>query len=225
MNRQPEPCGSEDVANGRAHADMRNKETEIQTQRLDPEVWVDEYGDYLFRYALSRIHDPEVAEDLVQETFLAALHAKEGFRGDSSERTWLTGILKYKIIDHMRRKSREQPTDNIETSIDAMDQHFDDKGKWKVGPAEWRVNPRKLLEQKQFWKVFHECLSKLSRRLARAFVLRELDGLGSEEIRELLNVSDTNSYVMLYRARMGMRACLEVNWFGRENGREQNAVL
>lgn len=96
MRRQPEQWGSGDVANDRGHADMKNMQTETQTQRLDPEVWVDEYGDYLFRYALSRIHDPEFAEDLVQETFLAALHAKEGFTGDSSERTWLTWILKYK---------------------------------------------------------------------------------------------------------------------------------
>ncbi len=106
-----------------------------------------------------------------------------------------------------------------------MDEHFDDKGEWKVGPAKWTVNPTELLEQKEFWRVFYRCVSKLSGRLAQAFVLRELDGLSSDEIRKILNISATNSYVMLYRARMRIRECLEVNWFGHEKAGEQNADL
>ncbi len=204
---------------------MKEKQSEAKSQTLNPETWVDQYGDYLYRYAISRIYEPAVAEDLVQETLLAALQGKEGFEGRSSEKTWLTGILKYKIIDYIRKKSREQPTDTIELAADAMHEHFDDKGEWKVGPAKWTVNPRELLEQKEFWKVFYSCLSKLSERLAKAFVLRELDGLSSEEIRKILNISATNSYVMLYRARMRMRDCLEVNWLDHEKARKQNAVL
>jgi len=204
---------------------MNEKQSVLDKQMLDPEAWVDHYGDYLYRFALSRIQDPAVAEDLVQETFLAALNAQKGFKGHSSEKTWLTGILKYKIIDHIRKKSREQPTDRIESSVDAMDERFDEKGGWRVGPAKWTVNPTELLEQKEFWSVFYRCVSELSGRLAQAFVLRELDGLSSEEIRKTLNVSATNSYVMLYRARMRIRECLEVNWFGHEKAGEQNADL
>jgi RNA polymerase sigma-70 factor (ECF subfamily) len=204
---------------------MNEEQSEAKSQTLDPEAWVDQYGDYLYRYAISRIHEPAVAEDLVQETLLAALQGKEGFKGRSSEKTWLTGILKYKIIDHIRKKSREQPTDTIELVADTVHEHFDDKGKWKVGPAKWTVNPTELLKQKQFWKVFYSCLSKLSERLAKAFVLRELDGLSSQEIREILNISATNSYVMLYRARMRMRDCLEVNWLGHGKVRKENVVL
>ena len=204
---------------------MNEEQAEAKSQTLDPEAWVDQYGDYLYRYAISRIHEPAVAEDLVQETLLAALQGKEGFKGRSSEKTWLTGILKYKIIDHIRKKSREQPTDTIELAADAMHEHFDEKGGWRVGPAKWAVNPKALLEQKEFWEVFYRCLSKLSERLAKAFALRELDGLSSQEIREVLNVSATNSYVMLYRARMRMRDCLEVNWLDQGKARKKNAVL
>lgn len=204
---------------------MNEKQPEVSPQTLDPETWVDQYGDYLYRYAISRIHDSAVAEDLVQETFLAALNAREGFKGLSSEKTWLTGILKYKIIDHVRKRSRERLTDNIENSVEAMQEHFDEKGGWKVGPAKWSVNPRDLLEQKEFWKVFYRCLSKLSARLAQVFAFRELEGLSSEEMRKILNISATNSYVMLYRARMRMRHCLEVNWLDHEKARKQNVVL
>jgi RNA polymerase sigma-70 factor (ECF subfamily) len=113
----------------------------------------------------------------------------------------------------------------MEISVDAMHEHCDEKGGWKVGPAKWSVNPRELLEQKEFWKVFYRCLSKLSDRLAQVFAFRELEGLSSEEIRKILNISATNSYVMLYRARMRMRDCLEVNWLDHEKARKQNAVL
>lgn len=204
---------------------MNEKQTEAKPRTLDPETWVDQYGDYLYRYALSRIQDPSVAEDLVQETFLAALHAKERFEGRSSEKTWLTGILKYKIIDHIRKKSREQPTESIEFAADVMHEHFDEKGAWKVGPAKWTVDPSELLEQKEFWEVFYRCLSKLSGRLAQAFVFRELEGLSSDEISKILNISANNSYVILHRARMGMRDCVEANWFDHKKAREQNAGL
>lgn len=195
---------------------MKENQSVAEGQRTDPEKWVVDYGDYLYRYALSRVQDPATAEDLVQETFLAALRAQGGFRGQSSERTWLTGILKHKVIDHIRRKSRERPVNDIEASVDSLDERFDDKGHWRVGPAKWTVNPRKLLEQKEFWKVFYSCLSKLSDRLAQALVLREMDGLSSDEIRKIFNISETNTYVLLHRARMRMRRCLDVNWLEKE---------
>lgn len=192
---------------------MNEKQSVADHQMPEAESWVDLYGDYLYRYALSRIRDSVIAEDLVQETFLSALQAREDFRGDSSMRTWLTGILKHKIIDHFRKSSREKTVNNIEPLAESIDSLFDEKGQWRVRPNNWAVNPSELFEQKEFWKVFERCLSELPARQAQTLTLREMDGLSSEEICKVLNVSASNCWVMLYRARMYMRRCLEINWF------------
>ena len=180
----------------------------------DPETWVDQYGDYLYRFALSRLQDNDAAEDLVQETFLAALHARENFKGRSSVTTWLTGILKHKIIDHLRKESRNQPVEDVEPFTASLDDLFDEKGKWKVGPSKWTANPTELYERKEFWRILKQCLSGLSGRLAQIFRLRELEELSTEEICKVFNISATNLWVILYRARMLLRRCLEINWFG-----------
>ncbi|MBW2590268.1 MAG: sigma-70 family RNA polymerase sigma factor [Deltaproteobacteria bacterium] len=179
----------------------------------DPETWVDQYGDYLYRFALSRLRDRAAAEDLVQETFLAALHARENFKGRSSVTTWLSGILKHKIIDHFRKESREQPVEDVEPFTPTFDDLFDEKGKWKIGPSKWTVSPLELYEQKEFWRILALCLSELSDRLARIFTLRELEELSTKEICKVFDISATNCWVMLYRARMLLRRCLEINWF------------
>jgi len=183
---------------------------------LDPEVWVDEHGDALFRYALFRIHDAQVAEDLVQETFLAAIRGKDSFAGRSSVKTWLFGILKHKIIDHIRKISRERPEGDIETIADLANKNFDDQGGWKYQPSEWTTNPSLLFQQQEFWQILQSCLSELPPRLNQAFTLRELDGLSAEEVRKILGVTPTNGGVMLHRARMRLRECLELRWFGEE---------
>ena len=192
---------------------MAKKHPEKNYQKTDPSIWVDQYGDYLYGYAFSRIQDPALAEDLVQETFVAALKSHERFEGHSSERTWLTSILRHKVVDHLRKASREQPMENLDVSAASMDEHFDEKGKWKAGPAKWKTNPTELLEQKDFLRVLSHCLSGLSGNLAKVFRLREMDGLSTDEICKVLNITATNCWVILHRARMGMRKCLEVNWF------------
>jgi len=187
-----------------------------QNQFLDPEGWVDEHGDALYRYALFRIQDSAVAEDLVQETLLAAFRGKEGFAGRSSVRTWLFGILKHKIIDHIRKIVRERPEEDIETIVAMTEKDFDDQGGWKYQPSEWTTNPSLLFQQQEFWEILQQCLSELPPRLNQAFTLRELDGLTTEEVRKILNVTPTNSGVMLHRARIRLRDCLEANWFEEE---------
>jgi len=179
---------------------------------IDPEVWVDRHGDYLYRFALARIKDSSVAEDLVQETFLAALGARKNFESRSVVRTWLTAILKHKIVDHFRKYSREQVAENIETIGDSIDSLFDNNGQWRIKPAKWTINPMKIYEQREFLSVLYKCLAKLPERLAKAFMLREMEGLSTEEICKALEISATNSWVMLYRARMQLRGCLEINW-------------
>ncbi len=179
-----------------------------------PEDWVDLYGDSLYSYALYRVRSPQIAEDLLQETFVAALKSRSNYKGQSSEKTWLTGILKHKIIDYLRKESREQLTDNIDGYMDSSNDFFDEKGKWRSGPGHWTFDPSALLDKKEFWKIFYDCLAALPVRLAQAFMLREMDGLDGSEICKVLNISSTNCWVMLYRARMNLKHCLGLNWFG-----------
>jgi RNA polymerase sigma-70 factor, ECF subfamily len=201
---------------------MSDFPAEAKAKLDSPEVWVDEYGDFLYRYALSRVKDPSTAEDLVQETFLAALKARRNFRGRSSARTWLIAILKHKIVDHIRKKVREQASDKIESLFDAAvydsdDAIFNGRGDWKTPPAKWAVNPTKLYEQKEFIDILYRCLGELPERQAKVFMMREIDGLSTDEICKALNISATNSWVILYRARLLLRQCLEIKWLGTEN--------
>lgn len=195
-----------------------------QTDRkdiLNPETWVDRYGDYLYRFALSRVKDPGVAEDLVQETFLAALGGLQNFKQRSSGHTWLTAILKHKIVDYIRKKHREQVVEDIETVSETTDGFFKNSGSWKIRPGKWDVNPGKIFEQQEFLDVLLRCLAELPERLARAFMLREMQGLSTEELCKSLQISATNSWVMLYRARTYLRRCLEVTWFNNTTGESE----
>ncbi len=191
-----------------------------ENQRSEPERWVDQHGDSLYRYALMRLRDRELAEDIVQETFLAALKARDRFAGQSSERTWLIGILKHKIVDHFRRSSREVALGDEELLSGDIEDAFRETGEWighwkeRQGPMEWAADPRATLEKKEFWAIFERCLSDLPPRLAQVFMLRELDELSTEEICQTMNISANNLWVMLHRARAQLRQSLEVNYFG-----------
>ena len=175
--------------------------------------WLTEHGDYLYRFALARLKDPHQAEDAVQETMLAAIKSNS-FDGDSSARTWLTGILKHKIIDLQRKQIREQPVSDLfdlDASDSSMDDFFDKSGHWLDKPQTLDM-PDNSLEQKQFLTVLDECLSKLPKKLKAVFMLRDVHELENENICKELNITATNAWVMLYRARMGLRKCLELNW-------------
>ena len=190
----------------------------------DPAAWVDEHGDYLYRYALFRLRDAARAEDAVQETLLAALQAYGNFAGRGSERTWLVGILKHKITDQFRRLSRESQAPARADEEFAHEEFFRPPGEWTdhwetdYAPGEWHASPDALVEQGEFWLVFQDCLGPLPRRTASAFMMREVDGLTSEEICEVLGVKVNNLWVMLHRARLHLRRCLELNWFKRPEG-------
>ncbi len=179
----------------------------------DPATWVDQHGDFLFRFALSRLGNRTVAEDLVQETFLAALRGEKNFSRRSAERTWFVGILKHKIVDHRRRQGRERPVRAVNSSGEMSEELFDKSGWWQVKPAKWRADPGEVLEKKEFWEAFRQCLESLPQRLRIVFSLREMDEQATEEVCEALKVTPGNLGVLLYRARMGLRRCLEVNWF------------
>jgi len=169
---------------------------------------------YLLRYAGLQLRNPEAAEDAVQETLLAALAAGEtAFAGRSNLRTWLTGILKHKIVDTIRRQNRERPAQNFdrreETEFDSL---FDSRGHWQEMPDAWE-QPEGALQQKQFLAALAACLAALPERTARVFMMREHLGLETEEICKELGITATHCWVMLHRARMALRLCLEMNWF------------
>jgi RNA polymerase sigma-70 factor (ECF subfamily) len=185
---------------------------------VDPEAWVDRHGDCLYRYALMRVRHPEVAEDLVQETLLAAVRTHTNFRGTSSERSWLCGILKNKICDHFRKLAREVSYTDLEFLEDEMSHKFINQG-WNhdLGPAEWKPEAEAALDRKEFWETFRNCLDKLPQRVADVFMLREMEEMDTAQICEALRISQNNLWVMLHRARMALRECLELNWFGRKS--------
>lgn len=184
----------------------------------DPQTWLDNHGDSLYRYALSRTREPAVAEDLVQETLLAALRARERFAGESSERTWLVAILKNKIVDHFRRARREAPlpeTDEPDAVIDALFRESDHH--WQSLAAAWR-EPDAALDDSRFWQALARCLEELPARQAQAFTLTEFDGLSTDELCKALAITTSNVWVLLHRARLRLRECLQIQWFGVQPG-------
>jgi RNA polymerase sigma-70 factor (ECF subfamily) len=175
--------------------------------------WLNDHGDYLYRFALARLRDPHQAEDAVQETMLAAIKS-DSFEGDSSARTWLTGILKHKIIDLQRKQIREQPLSDLidlDASDTSMDDFFDKSGHWLDKPQTLDM-PENALEQKQFLSILSSCMDKLPAKLAAIFMMRDVHEVDNENICKELDITATNAWVMLYRARMGLRKCLEINW-------------
>jgi RNA polymerase sigma-70 factor (TIGR02943 family) len=186
---------------------------------FDADLWVDTHGDYLFAFALSRVRDEFLAEDLVQETLLAAMQARSSFAEKSSERTWLCGILKHKIIDHFRKSSREVELTADESDMSSYDYLFQGdgpgQGHWTAEskPTVWEANPEQLLEHAEFRGILTHCLGELPERVANCFTLREIDGFDSHEICNLLNISANNFWVMMHRARLHLRRCIDVNWF------------
>jgi RNA polymerase sigma-70 factor (ECF subfamily) len=168
---------------------------------------------YLLRYASLHLRNRDAAEDAVQETLVAALAGEAAFAGRSNLRTWATGILKHKIIDTIRRSGREQPLEGEEDTAD-FDALFDQRGHWHEHPEAWN-EPDGALQQKQFIAALERCLEGLPPRTAQAFLLREHMGLETAEICKELGITSTHCWVLLYRARMALRECLEKTWFAR----------
>ena len=183
---------------------------------IDPGRWLEAYGDVLFRFAMKRLRNVDHAEDVVQETLLAAFQARANYSGRSSEQTWLIGILKHKIVDFIRRQVCETAVDDIAALADVatgseVEGLFDERGHWITPPDDWG-RPDKRLHNQQFLEAFEACLERLKPMIASVFTLRELVGQSVEEICNELGITATNCGVILYRARMGLRRCLEVRW-------------
>ena len=177
-----------------SHPPNRNRQEE------DPVHWVAEHGDRLYRYAFIRTGNREIAEDLVQETFLAATRGRAEFRGECSTATWLTSILQRKVADHFRAACR-QP--NVSLDVRESD----------VAENDWRIDPTKVAQDREFWEMFMQCVRELPETLASAYVLRDIEGEPPKIICEILEISPTNLSMRLRRARLAMRDMLERRWF------------
>ncbi len=197
---------------------MTKPNSKSQKMTIDAEHWLELYGDILFRYSFRYVKDKLTAEDLVSETLLAGLKAQSSFAGQSTEQTWLIGILNNKIMDHFRKSKREVSFDEAAIISDNIDEDFtesgQDSGSWKPNrrPAEWMVDTDDPVEIKEFWLYLNNCIESLDIRLSMVFVLRELEEIDSKNICNALSISHTNLRVMLYRARKQLRLCLEKNW-------------
>ena len=184
---------------------------------------IESHRGYLMRVAQLQLRDRDAAEDVVQDTLLAALSGS-GFAGKSSLKTWLTGILKHKIVDAIRRKQREPAVVaafgdiDSELDIEDFDALFKDNGAWENKPADWG-DPETSLDRRQFFDMMDFCLEKLPPNTARVFMMREVMELESDEICTELTITANNLWVILYRARMALRECLEKNWFAGEGRR------
>lgn len=173
---------------------------------------LEQHRPYLLRFALLQLRDRSAAEDAVQEALLAAIQGASQFAGQSSVRTWLVGILKHKIVDSIRKASRELAVESLEDRGEDLEAFFSDDGHFAEAPQPW-ANPHRSLEERRFFEALEACLQALPRNTARAFTMRELLGLETDEICKELRISTSNCWVMLYRARMSLRACLERTWF------------
>lgn len=170
--------------------------------------WVDEHADALYRFALTKLQNDDVIEDLLQETYLAALRGYKGFRGEASIRTWLIGILRIKIADYRRKQFRNLPQADI--SVQDLPVREDRL-------SDWDISDSSTIEKAEFWSTLERCLSKLPDSLVAAYTLREVDDKSATQVCDILGISAQNLAVRLYRARALLRECLDRNWFQRKS--------
>jgi RNA polymerase sigma-70 factor (TIGR02943 family) len=179
----------------------------------DAVSWLDRHGDVMFRFALARVRDKAVAEDLVQEALLAAIQGIGSLTDAANERSWLIGILRHKVLDHFRRCARERTVRADVEPVDGTEgDPFDADGRWKSAPGRWS-SPESSLEQEEFLRTLDLCMDSLPQNLRSTFALRELDGIACEDLAETLGTSRNNVWVLLSRARQRLRDCLERHWF------------
>jgi RNA polymerase sigma-70 factor (TIGR02943 family) len=191
---------------------MSKSDDQIKTT-LHPEQWVDAHGDYLYNYAWSRVQSKETAEDLVQETFISALRAKDSFRGESAELTWLLSILKRKVIDYYRKKGAKK-----EFSAAYFSKPFQDsegmQGHWIMerAPKDWEKETHAPTRQDEFQSIMEICLSLLPEKWKAVFVLKVMEEINSDDICKEIGCTPSNLWVILHRARLKLRECIETKW-------------
>lgn len=176
--------------------------------------WLEQFGDELFRWALHKTRDQMIAEDLIQDTFLAAFQSFEKFQNKSAPETWLYSILNNKIIDYYRKQTK---VDSLvtESQEDQLNSLFDTEGQWREEskPKEWVISDDQLLDDPEFTKVFQGCMKKLPEKWLSCLQLKYMSEKEGPEICQVLDITPSNFWQLLHRAKLQVRICLEHHWF------------
>lgn len=179
---------------------------------LHPDQWIDLYADYLYNYTIVRVNDKDIAQDLVQDTFLAGLKSMKNFKGEASERTWLISILKRKIIDYYRKINSKKGQAEVRMNYS---EDSDSEGDW----LEERVadpfdkTAEDAMQNEELGEAIYRCLEKLPKKQAEVFKMKSIEGYETEVICNELNITASNLWVIIHRARTAMAQCLKENWF------------
>ena len=181
--------------------------------RVEPSQWVNEYGDFLYIYAYARVQSKEIAEDLVQETFLSGLKGLDSFRGESAELTWLTSILRRKVIDHYRKSSTKKETPASQFALPFQDDG-NYEGHWVMerAPKDWQEKSENPMQQDEFQKIMEICLSFVPDKWKSVFILKVMEEMQSDDVCKEMGCTSSNLWVILHRARLQLRECLENKW-------------
>jgi len=179
---------------------------------LDPNKWIDKYADYLFNYAVVRVNDSDTAKDLVQETFFAGLKSAKNFEGKAAERTWLVAILKRKVIDPYRKKNSKKGKAEVRMNFY---EDGENEGSWieERVPQTWDSDADKLIETAELKSTIDQCIDNLPEKYAMVFRMKTIQEFETEEICKELNITASNLWVIIHRARTQLRKCMEDNWF------------
>jgi RNA polymerase sigma-70 factor (ECF subfamily) len=186
---------------------------------------VEAHADYLFNFAIGQVRDTGVAEDLVQETFLAALKGREAFAGKSSQRTWLVGILRHKICDHLRRTCRERAVRVEAAPAGGADEALEETALWLHDVAAECQSPSRRIELAEFRQNLERALGQLPPRLAQVFQLYAVEERPNREVCAQLNISENNLWTMLHRARTQLRSQLADWWSEPRSSRSSSCTL
>ena len=179
---------------------------------LEPNKWIDNYADYLFNYAVVRVNNSDLAKDLVQETFFAGLKSAKNFQGKSTERTWLISILKRKVIDHYRKINSKKGKAEVRMNFY---EDGENDGSWleERVPQSWDNASEKKLENEELKSQLDTCIDNLPEKYAMVFRMKTIQEFETEEICKELDITASNLWVIIHRARTQLRKCMEDNWF------------
>mgnify|MGYP001140647482 FL=1 len=180
--------------------------------KINPNDWIKLYSDYLFNYTITRVSDREIAKDLVQDTFFAGLKSMANFKGEASERTWLVAILKRKIIDHYRKINSNKGKAEVRMSYNSDTETEGDWLEERVADP-YDMTAEDTIENTELGLAIHKCLSKLPKKQAKVFKMKTLLNYETEAICNELNITASNLWVIIHRARTTMASCMEENWF------------
>jgi len=201
-----------------------NVAVNVKPNTTTPDDWVEAHGDYLFNFAIGQLRDANVAEDLVQETFLAAFKARHRFTGQSSERTWLVGILRHKIYDQLRHTCRERAVRADIPASQGDDEAWEDAVMWLHDVSTESQSPSRRIELAEFRANLELALGKLPPRVAQVFQLYEMEEHPNQEVCQRLSISESNLWVMLHRARKQLRGHLAGWWNENSNNQRSNTL-